>query len=341
MQLTLVIPGLLDVSSSSLVECDMVAPALAKALAASPPTPVDDGDEAALLCAALGVSRQFDWPIAALQARAAGFDPERRYWLCALPATLEPRRDDVRLVGLVDDVSADEAATLSSMFNVHFSDDGLQFLVPEPSRWLLACDSTPRLFTKPPSAAFGAPLFDHLPTGADSAIWRRWQNEIQMLLFEHPVNLAREAQGRPEINNLWLYGGGTYAPPASVDQTVMLFADEAWMRNVARGAGAEAASLPGSLLSISPKQRGSSVLVWPRDIAKAGLEQQIAAIDRDWIAPLVVGIDRSVFSTARVVVTGRGRAYSFALRKRSLMPRLIDRFSSRRLSTIIEPLRDQ
>ncbi len=340
MQLTLVIPGLLDVSSSSLVESDMAAPALAHALAASPSTPIDDGDESAILCAALGVSRQSDWPIAPLQARAAGFDPERRYWLCALPATLEPRRDDVRLVGLVDDVSADEGTTLSSMFNAHFSDDGLQFFVPEPSRWLLSCDSAPRLFTKPPSAALGAPLFDHLPTGADSAIWRRWQNEIQMLLFEHPVNLAREAQGRPLINNLWLYGGGTYASPGAINETVNVFADEAWLRNVARGAGANTAPLPASLSSISPEQRGSSVLVWPSDITEPGLEQEMAAIDRDWIAPLVVSVDRAFFSSARVVVTGRGKAYSFALRKRSLMTRLTGRFVSRRLSTIIEALRE-
>ena len=165
-----------------------------------------------------------------------------------------------------------------------------------------------------------------------------------MLLFEHPVNLAREAQGRPQINNLWLYGGGIYSPPAPINGTVNLFADEAWMRNVARGSGANAAPLPGSLRaslsSISPQQRGSSVLVWPRDVAEPGLEEQIAAIDRDWIAPLLVDLDRSAVSAARVVVTGRGKAYAFALRKRSLVTRLIGRFASRRLSAIIEPLRD-
>jgi hypothetical protein len=29
-----------------------------------------------------------------------------------------------------------------------------------------------------------------------------------MLLFEHPINQAREAKRLPAINSIWCYGGG-------------------------------------------------------------------------------------------------------------------------------------
>jgi hypothetical protein len=45
--------------------------------------------------------------------------------------------------------------------------------------------------------------------GEDVALaWRRCVNEIQMLWFGHPVNEAREANGQPAINTLWLSGNG-------------------------------------------------------------------------------------------------------------------------------------
>ena len=56
----------------------------------------------------------------------------------------------------------------------------------------------------------------------------RWINRIQMCLNEHPVNAAREANGRPPINSLWPWGLGSLGviPPtcfASVHgQTALL-----------------------------------------------------------------------------------------------------------------------
>ncbi|MEJ2174241.1 MAG: hypothetical protein P8Y76_04885, partial [bacterium] len=33
-------------------------------------------------------------------------------------------------------------------------------------------------------------------------------NELQMLLHEHPVNVAREARGEPAVNSVWFWGAG-------------------------------------------------------------------------------------------------------------------------------------
>jgi len=47
-----------------------------------------------------------------------------------------------------------------------------------------------------------------LPKGDEAMHWHRIFNEIQMLLFAHPVNEAREARGELPVNSVWLWGGG-------------------------------------------------------------------------------------------------------------------------------------
>jgi hypothetical protein len=39
--------------------------------------------------------------------------------------------------------------------------------------------------------------------------WRRLQNELQMILHDHPVNEARLERGELSINSVWLYGCGS------------------------------------------------------------------------------------------------------------------------------------
>ena len=44
---------------------------------------------------------------------------------------------------------------------------------------------------------------------------RRLQNEAQMLLHAHPVNLARMARGALAVNSVWIHGAGAPADPVS------------------------------------------------------------------------------------------------------------------------------
>lgn len=48
---------------------------------------------------------------------------------------------------------------------------------------------------------------DWWPQDAQARPWRRLVNELQMLWFDHPVNLRRQENGLPSINSLWLFGG--------------------------------------------------------------------------------------------------------------------------------------
>jgi len=47
----------------------------------------------------------------------------------------------------------------------------------------------------------GRPIESWLPP---SRVLRRWQNEAQMLMHEHPLNLEREARGEHPVNSVWI-----------------------------------------------------------------------------------------------------------------------------------------
>lgn len=53
-----------------------------------------------------------------------------------------------------------------------------------------------------PDALAGQDVADHLP---DDPRLKRLQAELQMLLYHHPVNNAREAQGLSPINAIWMF----------------------------------------------------------------------------------------------------------------------------------------
>ena len=48
-----------------------------------------------------------------------------------------------------------------------------------------------------------------LPRGAGERDWRKMQNELQMLWHTNSLNEKREAEGKPRINTVWLWGGAS------------------------------------------------------------------------------------------------------------------------------------
>ena len=57
---------------------------------------------------------------------------------------------------------------------------------------------------KPPLELAGADVDPNLPARG----WHPLLTEIQMALYDHPVNTAREARGAPVVNSVWFWGGG-------------------------------------------------------------------------------------------------------------------------------------
>ena len=130
------------------------------------------------------------------------------YWLYATPVHLMLQRDTFSLAAPVPlSLDIDEVDALTTALNQHFARDGLVFIWHK-NTWFLSLPSNPQISTTAPQAAINKDIGAYLPTGEGAIRWASFINEIQMLLFEHPVNVAREAKKLPAINSIWCYGLG-------------------------------------------------------------------------------------------------------------------------------------
>ena len=130
------------------------------------------------------------------------------YWLYAAPVHLVLQRDTFSLAAPVPlSIDADEVDALTSALNQHFINDGLAFIWHK-NTWFLSLPTNPHISTTAPQAAINKDISAYLPTGESAIKWASFINEIQMLLFEHPINVAREAKTLPSINSIWCYGLG-------------------------------------------------------------------------------------------------------------------------------------
>jgi hypothetical protein len=116
-------------------------------------------------------------------------------------------------------VSAEESDTLLDALRPFFAEDGITLhRGATPGRWL----AQGSLFDGLPSAsidrAVGHPISEWSPLTDAARPVRRLQNEMQMLLYTHPINDSRAQRGVPAINSFWLSGTGalptSFAPPA-------------------------------------------------------------------------------------------------------------------------------
>lgn len=251
---------------------DLAMPVLQHLLAKGSVTKNTQTYEAAL-CQAFRVEQQPDWPAAALSWLGEGNEPDEGFWLYADPVNLQLQRDHFTL-GLPAPLvlSKTEADTLCASLNQHFQEDGLAFKVGNSSRWYLRQAMPSNIVTSFPSQAAGRDIRDHLPKGRDGERWRSVLNEIQMLLHEHPINRAREEQGRPLINSFWVSGPGSLPSQGHVSPKTV-FATEPLARGLAKWAGKVALPLPDKFDFSNEKE----VLVVLED-GQENLEQSLAQI---------------------------------------------------------------
>ncbi len=172
-----------------------------------------------LLCVMFGVPCKPDVPIAPISALFDGLG--EGCWLRTDPTHLRLQREQLVLLPNVK-VSTDEVGQLCASLNEHFAGQGMEFFAPHPQRWYVRLDRLPDIETVPLSQAAGRNVRGLLPVGAEAARWHQLFNEVQMLLFTHPVNEAREARGELPINSLWFWGCGcsSAAPLLKVYETV-------------------------------------------------------------------------------------------------------------------------
>ena len=158
------------------------------------------------------------------------------------------------------DISPEESAQFCEALNVHFAGDGLTFFAPHPQRWYVRLDALPDIETVPLSRAVGRNVNDLLPKGTGALRWHQLFNEIQMLLFSHPANQAREARGASPVNSVWFWGGGCdmiVSPQGGFD---CVSSDEALAEIFASAAGIPFAAWSGQWHGVTAGEQ--QLLVW-------------------------------------------------------------------------------
>ncbi len=140
--------------------------------------------------------------------QAAGGGVHHPFWLYAVPVNLMLGRDSFFLSEPAPlELSQGDADSITKSLNEHFAKDGYHFYV-QGERWFMGLDKDPQIRTTAVANLVNQNIADYLPKGEGALHWASLQNEVQMLLFSHPVNQAREAQGLPSVNSLWCYGLG-------------------------------------------------------------------------------------------------------------------------------------
>ena len=111
----------------------------------------------------------------------------------------------------MQDLPQAESDTLLSAMRPFFAEDGITLHPDEPGRWLAHADVFEGLATASPDRVLGRNLVAWMPDAAQAGGLIRLISEMQMLLYNHPVNDTREARGTLPVNAFWLSGSGALA----------------------------------------------------------------------------------------------------------------------------------
>lgn len=162
------------------------------------------------LAAALGWPHGADdaLPFAARQAAALGLDASQP-WALLTPVHLHVGTEQVSLTAPAA-LQLDAAASQAVFDAVHhlFASEGFTLHLATPSQWLATHPLFNGLATASLDRVTGRNVDPWLPDHRSARLLRRLQNEVQMLLYTHPLNDAREAAGLPTVNSVWFSGCG-------------------------------------------------------------------------------------------------------------------------------------
>jgi hypothetical protein len=232
----------------------------------------------------LGGAGEPAWTAAAM--RGFGLDGGGGNWLTLHPAHIEIARshlalNDLRHLGLAEP----HARALFEAARPYFSESGLELAWGDAATWFVRADAWSGMETSSPDAAAGFDISFFLPHGPGAREFRKLQNELQMLWYEHPANLERQARGQRPVNAVWAWAGGCAAgaarPLHSADAP-------GWLAALARGTGGGPASALGGSETVVIDALSAAAIAgdWSAWIG------EMERLEEEWFAP-VLGLLRA------------------------------------------------
>ncbi|MBI5015449.1 MAG: cofactor-independent phosphoglycerate mutase [Deltaproteobacteria bacterium] len=156
----------------------------------------------------------------------------------------------------MDDFSADHISTAEAHELIRFlatrlAEEGFEFYPGVSYRHVLLWrNGEDRARTTPPHDIQGRAIHEHLPDGEGADNLLHLITGSQILLKDHPVNVARREQGKKEANSIWLWGQGRrpamerFRDRFGLEGAVVAAVD--LLKGIGRVAGLETPSVPGA-----------------------------------------------------------------------------------------------
>jgi len=164
-----------------------------------------------VLAKALGLACKADGliPWAALEAKAKpGIS-----WADITPCHWAMGREHATLTDPATlDMSEAESRTLLAAMQTYFATEGITLHYLQPTRWLAEGRVFASLATASLDRVLGRNVDRWLPPSKQIKLL---QNEMQMLLYTHPINDQRAAKGQRSINSFWVSGSGALTEAAT------------------------------------------------------------------------------------------------------------------------------
>jgi hypothetical protein len=184
-------------------------------------------------------------------------------------------------------------AELEPTVAAHLRTAGMQLVTTSYGGWLVHSERVLDVQTATPESAAANPLEQAMPQGRDAPALRRLMTELQMLLHEHPVNVARSRRGVPEINAAWFHGAGEirergrYALPQA-------FGEDLYLRGIYRLNDGEVTAAPRDAQAMLARLQSRAVAVVATD--------DVDVLEAAWIAPLTRALTTGAIARLDVVL---------------------------------------
>lgn len=188
-------------------------------------------------------------------------------WMAAAdPVHLEARLNHlcVRALHGSDLTRAEWRALLDHLQAMLAHDDRFTLVRLGPFAYL-RCEVPIATANVSPEIVDGREPDDFMPAGEDAAGHDRLLGEMQMALHDHEVNRMRAAGGKPGVNSIWFWGGGT-APAAEPRTVPPLFADDPLFRGYWASCSGVIRSWTEDIDAVLAHAPDGFVAVAPRDI---------------------------------------------------------------------------
>ena len=207
-----------------------------------------------------------------------------------------------------------DSRELLALMQPYFETDGIALHYLTPGRWLAEGELFRNLPTASLDRVLGRNVDAWLPDSQPAAPLRRLQNEMQMLLYTHAFNDAREERHQLPVNSFWISGTGALLGTASGE----------------------------ALIPALSQQERKQVSV-PRGLADAVFKEDWPAYVQAWqalnageIAALLAR--QQAGETVRLTLCGEHSAQTFKTRKATLRSRISSFFSTFRTLDVLQQL---